>query len=70
MTRERKEGSERGEEGDPEESRRIKSVVGLNEMHLSEVETRFCRPLLSSPSSLVPESPRSPEKAGERNMVK
>ena len=49
MTRERKEGSERGEEGDPEESRRIKSVVGLNEMHLSEVETRFCGPLPPPP---------------------
>lgn len=57
-----KEGAERGEEGDPEECRR-NSVVGLNEMHLSEVETRFCRPLLPLLllfllSSRIPQKPR------------
>lgn len=47
------------------------TVVGLNQMHLSEVEPRDVPRTLPPPLSFfVPESPRSPQKAGERNMVK
>lgn len=78
-------GTKGKKEGDLVEGRETEivsaTVVGLNEMHLSEVEPRdvpreeetrpSLLPLSPPPLSFfVPESPRRPEKAGERNMVK